>query len=111
MARITLVGGVKKKQDVEDLWEAIPTLEDSKRYERMALTELLHEIYPSTQPASEENRHYVAPLQPDILGEYLLLKELERDNNLASGFVYQKNPRISGIPGYRLQKACMELRA
>ena len=107
MARITLVGGVKKKQDVENLWQDIPALEDSKRYERMALTDLLHEIYPSTQSPSEESYHYVAPLQPDLLGEYLLLKELERDNELASGFVYQKNPRISGIPEYRLQEACM----
>ena len=107
MARITLVGGVKKKQDVENLWKDIPALEDSKRYERMALTELLHEIYPSIPSNDEESMHYVAPLQPDLLGEYLLLKELERDNDLASDFVYQKNPRISGIPEYRLREACM----
>ena len=77
MARITLIGGIYQQKEAEKLLADIPILEDSKRYERIELAELLHEIYPPTPLPDTKNSFYIAPLQPDLLGEFLLKKELD----------------------------------
>ena len=81
MAHITLLGGVNDKIAALQIVDNIPLLAGSKRHERQAIVELLHSIYPS--PAfthdAKHPRYYIDPLQPDLLGEYLVEEELKDD--------------------------------
>ncbi|MEN9423929.1 MAG: hypothetical protein RL122_1312 [Pseudomonadota bacterium] len=82
MAKITLIGGVPDKQSAERILSNIPLLMESKYHERRAIIDLLHGIYPCHQAtAVDENQpcNYIEPLQPDLLGEYLIQEELMND--------------------------------
>ena len=81
MAHITLMGGARDKASAQQMVDRITLLAGSKRHERQAIVELLHSIYPShvSDYDTQHPHNYIDPLQPDLLGEYLIEEELKDD--------------------------------
>lgn len=82
MAMITSIGGVQNKQEALDCLEKIPLLKDARIDVRVAIVDLLHDLYPCNlgfEKYDIDGCNYIEPLQPDLLGEHLMQEELNRD--------------------------------
>lgn len=79
MARVTMIGGVKTKQDALDVLNAVPLISSAQPHERATILKLLHELYPCNQGIDMPDCNYIEPLQPDLLGEHLIQEELEKN--------------------------------
>ena len=83
VARVSLIKGIYHQKDAYKLLDEIPILEGSKGHEKQEIIGMLHELYSSNlfSEASNESNKYIEPLQPDILGEYHIANELEKNKN------------------------------
>lgn len=88
MARITLMGGIKSRHEALSILESIPLLAETKRHERQLIVDLLHDIYPGMSADTGENKNYIEPLQPDLLGEHLIQDTLKRDADDIFNFLF-----------------------
>ena len=82
MARITMIGGVKTKQDAVEVLNAVALISKAQPHERTTILKLLHDLYPCNQAfqgVDTPDCNYIEPLQPDLLGEHLIQEELEKN--------------------------------
>ena len=88
IARITLLGGVKSREEVMEVLDYIPLLKDSRWHEKQLIIDLLHNLYPSSQTGKNANAqtYYIEPLQPDLLGEYLIQQYIQAEIPLWDNF-------------------------
>jgi hypothetical protein len=73
VALITLRGGASTSEDAIRALRELPRLGDQPIAALAALSELLHSLYPGDL--------WIEPLLPDLLGEHLVQKEMERDSD------------------------------
>jgi len=77
IAALTLNGGINTQGEALDLFRRIRRLHDQPESIIAAISDLLHEMYPGDG--------WIAPLQPDLLGEHLVSTELsEGDDEILS---------------------------
>ncbi len=69
MAAITLGGGAETETEAVASFEELDFFKGSDRAALVKVARLLHELYPGGQ--------WIEPLQPDLLGEHLIDRELE----------------------------------
>lgn len=71
MAVITLGGGVADRAEAHEILARVPLLKDQNKIARRAVATILHETYPGQK--------WIEPILPDLLGEHLVKKELDKD--------------------------------
>lgn len=76
VAVLTLAGGAPNPAMAQSLLSAVPLLRDQPRHILHTVGKLLRNIYPGD---GEPGNHWIIPLQPDLLGEHLVQRELDRD--------------------------------
>jgi len=73
MAAITLGGGVDDEERAVLAMRGLKFFHDEKENVLISVARLLSEIYPG------ENR-WIEPVMPDLLGEHLIMREMEKDS-------------------------------
>ena len=71
-----------------EVLDYIPLLKDSRWHEKQLIIDLLHNLYPSSQTGKNANTqaYYIEPLQPDLLGEYLIQQYIQAEIPLWDNF-------------------------
>ena len=90
MAAITLAGGSPRSRDAVALFEALKFFHGVSRPVLSKLSDLLHATYPG--------EYWVNPLQPDILGEHLIERELEDPEVQQEIYDLVFGPRSQDLP-------------
>jgi len=85
MAVITLVGGVPGEKEAVEVLHRLRFFEDQPENILVAVAHLLHECYPG--------KHWIQPLQPDLLGEHLIQRELEQGADELLDLVFDSRSR------------------
>ena len=73
MAVITLAGGVRGRTETLKVLQRLQFFADQPDAVLAAVAQLLHECYPGER--------WIEPLQPDLLGEHLVQRELEKGDD------------------------------
>jgi hypothetical protein len=69
-ALLTLNGGARTSHDALAIFKRLPRLVDQSAALLATFSDMLHGLYPGDQ--------WIEPVQPDLLGEHLVQKEIER---------------------------------
>lgn len=85
MAVLTLGGGATSKRNANQVLRKVPLLKDQPPAVLNAISQLLHSTYPGEK--------WIEPLLPDLLGEYLVQMEMERDTNHLLDIVFGSTER------------------
>jgi hypothetical protein len=82
VARISVLGGLKDRQEASFFLDSISLLQDVTAGEKQIIIDFLYEIYPGKQVFGDDDQitgNYISPIQPDLLGDRLIKEEWDND--------------------------------